>query len=98
MNDEAATVTTAEAGTDAITVDGTESGTLVQATTETDGEEAGITTCVDGKLSTQVIGTTTGEVHVDGMVTVAGTETTVETTFSDHATVETETQVDAGTV
>jgi hypothetical protein len=91
MNELAATVTIAEAGILAITVDGTESGTLVQATTATDGDEAGTTTWVDGKLATQVSGTTTGETQVDGTVTVFGTETLTET-------VETDTQVEAGTV
>jgi len=39
-NDEVATVTTAELGTEAIKVDGTEFGTLVHSTIATDGDEA----------------------------------------------------------
>jgi len=90
-NDEVATVTTADDGTEAMTDVGTEFGTLVQATMATDGDEATTTTSVDDKLETHEIGTTTGDDQVDGMVTVAGTETETETdeTHCETATVTT---------
>jgi hypothetical protein len=59
-------------GIEAMIVDGTESGTLVQSTTTIDGDCGTVTTWVDGSDATHVAGTNTGEAKVDGTVTVAG--------------------------
>lgn len=71
--DEAGTVTTAELGIVAITLNGTLFGTLVYSIITTDGDEAIVIKAVDGKFSATEAGTTTGDYHVDGTTTVAGT-------------------------
>jgi hypothetical protein len=88
---------------------GTEFGTFVQATMTTDGDDATKTTWVDGNDETSETGTTTGDDHVDGIVTVAGTDETAtatdETTYDEKdetATVTiavdgTEATIDVGT-
>jgi hypothetical protein len=78
-----AETTIAVVGTEAITDDGTESGTLVHETITADGDEAMVTTTELGKFETHETGTTTGDVQV------AGTETTVGTKTNDEVGTET---------
>jgi DICT domain-containing protein len=82
---------TALDGTDWITVDGTDDGTLVEATITADGDEPIGINWLDGSDETNEIGTTTGDENpVDGMVTDDGMKTNDEV-----ATVET---IEAGTL
>jgi hypothetical protein len=55
--------------------DGTESGTADHETMATDGDEATMITDEAGKLETHEAGTATGDLQVDGTVTVDGTKT-----------------------
>jgi len=77
-NELAATVTTTDDGTEAITVDGTLSGTSVHDTTTAPDSDEMVMRSAVGRLETHEIGTTTGETMVDGMVKVAGTVTNDE--------------------
>jgi hypothetical protein len=73
VNEDKATVTTAELGTVAIAEDGSELGTLVHEMIAIDGDDATTTTDEAGHDDTEENGTATGDEIVDGMVTVAGT-------------------------
>jgi hypothetical protein len=99
-NVEAATVRTADDGTEATTDVGTDDGTFDQATITTDGDEWTKTTWVDGKLETKETATTTGDDHVDGIVTVAGTDeaatATDETTYDENDEAATVTTAELG--
>jgi hypothetical protein len=77
-HDEAATVTTAELGTEAITENGTEFGMFVHATTTAPGWEEIVTNCDDGKFETNENGTIAGDENELGIETEAGTETNDE--------------------
>jgi hypothetical protein len=98
-NDETATVTIAELGTEAITEFGTLFGTADHETIATDGDEARMITCDVESDETNDAGTATGDDHEAGMVTVFGTETdeTVETTYVDHSETATEITAVLGT-
>jgi hypothetical protein len=70
-------------GTDAIKLLETLSGTFDQATITEFGELAIVMTCADGNDETAEAATTTGELQVDGIATVAGTKTN-ELTATDE--------------
>jgi hypothetical protein len=72
----------------AITLDGTVDGTYVHDTTTIDGDPGIVTTKVLGKLTTDDIGTTTGDVHFVGIMTEYGTYTVLGTEITVTQTVE----------
>jgi len=87
----------AEVGTTNMTEVGTLSGTLVNETRATDGDEEATTICVLGILETQEIGTKTGDDQLDGTETDDGTETNEETGTVTMAVDGTETITLVGT-
>jgi hypothetical protein len=70
--------------------DGTDDGTLVEATITADGDDPIAITCDDGSDETHEIGTTTGDEKLDGITTEVGTKTNDES--------GTEVTIDDGTV
>jgi hypothetical protein len=74
-HDDVATVITFELGTETITLECTESGTFDQATITTDGDDGTVITKLAGNVLTTEAGTATGEMTVDGIVTVGGATT-----------------------
>lgn len=74
-NDEAGTVEIDDDAIEAITLFGTDEGTLTQLTTTADDSDGIVKTCVKGNEVTYEALTTTGEFHVEGTVTTLGTKT-----------------------
>jgi len=75
-NEDTAIVTTAEDGTEATTLDGADDGTSWDWIITAEVDVATVIYLEEPRvLGTQIAGTTTGEVHVDGTTTVAGTLT-----------------------
>jgi len=72
INEVAGIDTTAVDGTLITEVLGTFDGTLLHETTANDGDEPITITYVDLKVETQLNGTMTGVLIVDGMVTIVG--------------------------
>jgi hypothetical protein len=88
-------------GTEAIAVEGTEFGTLVQATMTEFGELAIVITNEAGSDETSEAATTTGELQELGTTTVAGTTTNeltaTDTKFDDGIVPIIESGIDDGT-
>jgi len=85
-------------GTTAITLVGTESGTSDHAITTAEDSDGIVTTADDGTLDTQLTGTITGLLMVDGTDTVYGTVTNDETGTATTAVDGTDAITDVGTL